>query len=350
MARMHRRQFLHSTALAFAAASPAVRAWAQPRPFRVLLNSNISGPQAFFFLAQDRGYMKAAGVDAAFTGGDGAAAIVPRIGPEGFDFGYGDLNALVPLVARSVADAPIAVWVGFNTTPLTIAVDANGPVKSPKDLEGRVVAGHPIDAALEVFPEFAAATGIDARAVTVRRSPASMRALVEDMLAGRSAGVFGFVNTIIAAVAPAGIDGRTRLRFLEYRHHTPDLYGNTLMVSRRLLAERPADVTAFVHAVNRGLADTVTDLDAAIASVVARDRSVRPDVDKPRLAGTLAMEMAHPEGARIGIGDVDDGRLTRGIALIAKSRGLPRVPAASEIFTRACLPPLAERVTSLARG
>ena len=53
-----------------------------------------------------------------------------------------------------------------------------------------------------------------------------------------------------------------------------------------------------LRAVNRGLADTVTDLDAAIASVVARDKTVRADVDKPRLAGTLAMEMAHPEGAR----------------------------------------------------
>ncbi|MEP7118441.1 MAG: ABC transporter substrate-binding protein [Acidobacteriota bacterium] len=68
------------------------------------------------------------------------------------------LNARGPLVAQGVADAPIAVYVTFNTTPLTIAVDASGPVKTPQDLEGRIVAGHPIDAALEVFPEFAAAT------------------------------------------------------------------------------------------------------------------------------------------------------------------------------------------------
>ena len=56
---MHRRTFLARTSLALAATAPGTRAWSQPRPFRVLLNSNISGPQAFFFLAQDRGYMKA---------------------------------------------------------------------------------------------------------------------------------------------------------------------------------------------------------------------------------------------------------------------------------------------------
>lgn len=126
-------------------------------------------------------------------------------------------------------------------------------------------------------------------------------------------------------------------------------YGNALMVSRRLLTERPDEVRAFVRAVNRGLAEAVRDLDAAIGSVAARDRTVRTDVDRPRLAGTLAMEMAHPEGARLGIGDVDDGRLSRGIALIAKSRALPRVPAPDEIFTRSCLPPSDERITMLAR-
>ncbi|MEZ5420526.1 MAG: hypothetical protein R2708_24725 [Vicinamibacterales bacterium] len=94
----------------------------------------------------------------------------------------------------------------------------------------------------------------------------------------------------------------------------------------------------------------MSDLDAAIASVVAHDNTVRPEVDKARLAGTLATEMAHPDGARLGIGDVDDARLARSIALTVRSRGLPRLPATSEIFTRACLPPPGERVRSLARG
>ena len=62
--------------------------------YRVLLNSGISGPQAFMMLAQDRGYLREAGVDVEFVAGDGAAAVVPRVLPEGFDFGYGDITAL----------------------------------------------------------------------------------------------------------------------------------------------------------------------------------------------------------------------------------------------------------------
>ena len=349
MQAVDRRRFITQTGAAVAGLAGGHHLAAQRRRCRVLLNSNISGPQAFFFLADDRGYFANAGLDVDFVEGDGAAAVVARIGPEGFDFGYGDLNALVPLVAAGKSDAPIAVYVTFNTTPLTIAVDAGGPVKTAKELEGRAVAGHPIDAALEVFPAFAAATGIDATRVEVRRSTASMRSLVEDMLAGKSAGVFGFVNTITAAVAPAGIDAKTRLRFLEYRHHTPDLYGNALLASRRLVKERPDDVAAFVRAANRGLVDTVTDLDAAIESVAKRAPSISKPVDRARLAGTLATEFAHPEGARLGIGDVDDARLARAITLVARSRGLTRIPSVNEIFTREYLPPAAERVTTLAR-
>ena len=59
--------------------------------------------------------------------------------------------------------------------------------------------------------------------------------------------------------------------------------------------------------------------------------------------------MAHAEGKRLGIGDVDDALLGRAIALIAETNGLPRVPALREVFVRDFLPPAAERVTTLAK-
>ena len=44
--------------------------------------------------------------------------------------------------------------------------------------------------------------------------------------------------------------------------------------------------------------------------------------------------MANPEGARLGIGDVDDARLGRAIDLIARAKRLRRSPPTDEIFTR----------------
>lgn len=58
--------------------------------------------------------------------------------------------------------------------------------------------------------------------------------------------------------------------------------------------------------------------------------------------------MAHPEGGRIGIGDMDDGRLQRLIRLIVAAKGLPRTPSPREVFDRSFLPPEGEKIRSLA--
>ena len=325
------------------------RAAAQAKPLKVLLNSSFSGPQAFFFLADEQGYLRQEGLEVEFFPGDGAAAVVPRIVPEGFDAGYGDLNALIELVARDPAQAPIAVYTTFNWTPLTIAVAADGPIKSPKDLEGRTINSHPDDAALRAFPALANVAGIDPAKVTVVTSDVSMRELAEDTIAGKTAGTFGFVNTIIAALASGGIDGRKSLRFIEYRDYLPDLYGNTLMVTRTLAANNPEAVRGLVRAVNLGLADTVKDLDTAIEAVAKHNPKINKAVDRARLAGTFEIEMSNPEGRTLGIGDVDDARLARSIAIVAETYGLPRVPDVKEIFSHDFLPPTEERVTSLAK-
>ena len=49
----------------------------------------------------------------------------------------------------------------------------------------------------------------------------------------------------------------------------------------------------------------------------------------------------------IKLGDVDDARLKRGIAIVAEANKLPRAPAPSEIFDRSFLPPRAERPSAL---
>jgi len=116
-----------------------------------------------------------------------------------------------------------------------------------------------------------------------------------------------------------------------------------------MLREEPAAVRGVLRAFNAGLAAVVKDIEAGIDSVMRRASWSSRAVEKLRLQRTLDIEMAGAEGRRIGIGDVDDARLTRSIAVLAETNKLPRVPAARELFTRDYLPPLADRVTSLAR-
>ena len=324
---------------------------AQEKALRLLLNTGLSGPVAFLLLAQDKGYLREEGLAVTFSPGDGAAAIVPRVVAADFDLGYGDMTALIERIARGAPnEGPVAIWTTFNSVPFTIAVDAKGPIHTPKDFEGKTISGHPVDAALVTFDMFAKANGVDLDKVKVVKSSDAMGEQVASMLRGADVqGVFGFVNTIIASVTPLGIDGAKDIRFLNYADNLPDMYGNSLFVTRETYRAHQDRLKGAVKAFNRALVDTVRDPNAATDALMKRAPNVNRAVNHTRLVGTLASEMAHPEGARIGVGDMDDARLSRLINLVVEAKKLPRKPNVREVFDRSFLPPLEERVRSLAK-
>lgn len=325
------------------------RAAPSPRALRLLLNTGLSGPVAFFLLAAEQGHLAQEGLDVQFVAGPGAAAMVPMVREGQYDAGYGDISALIERIARSAPDTgPVAVFTTFNVVPFTIAVNARGPLHRPQDLVGRHVVGHASDAALLTFDLYAQAAGFDARQVRVDGSMGGMGQAVKDMLAGQGAdGVFGFVNTLIASAAPLGV-APSQLRFLNWSDVLPEMYGNTLFVTRDTYAREPATVGALVRAVNRGLVDTVARPEAAIDALLRRAPGSDRAINQRRLEGTLAIEMAHPEGRRIGIGDMDDERLQRLIERIVRVKRLPRTPSVREVFDRRFLSPPDQRVRSLA--
>lgn len=310
------------------------------RRLRMQLNTFTSGPQAWLFLADARGYLRDEGLQIEFVEGDTAANTIPKMAAGGFDVGYGDLNALIEHAAAGRAHAPLAVFASYNASPYTIAVPAAGPVRGPRDLAGRRLAAHPNDAALNLFPEFCARTGLDRAAVgSVAICDAPHSAMVPRMLQGEWDGIFGFVNTLVAASVDAGLDPQRELRFLEYHDHVPELYGMAILVTRALARDEPDTVRGLLRAFNRGLRDTVADVEPAMQALVARQPAMHVEANRRRLLGTLKLEMGRAEGARLGIGDLDDARLARGIALIASTKGYPERPTAADLFDRSFLPP-----------
>ena len=351
MPTLDRRNLLAQAACATAAVGATSPGHAQsPRRYRMLLNTAFSGPQAWLLLAQDSGFLAREGIELEFTTGAGAFTAAPRLASGGFDLGYGDINSLIEVAAKGTGDTPVAVYMMFNASPSTIAVKASGPIKTPTDLEGRTLSGHDTDVALRTFGAFCKTTGTDRSRITITHFDGSMRAQVEGMLKSEKVdGVFGYVSTITAAMAAAGIDANTTLRFIKFAEHAPDLYGSALMASRKMLRDDPQGVAAVVRALNQGLAAVLADQDKAIEAVARRDPNIRHDIEKLRLVTTLQVEMSHTEGRSLGIGDVDDARLARSIALVAETNGLPKVPAIRDVFVRDFLPPATDRIRSLAR-
>jgi NitT/TauT family transport system substrate-binding protein len=347
MTTLTRRDWIRLSTLAMAAAVRPLDA--QARPLRMLLNSGFSGANAFFLLAEDKGYFKDAGIHIDFTTGAGAYTAPERMMSEGFDVGYGDVNALIEAVSRDPQRSPVAVYMMFNTTPSALVVKAGGRVELPYDLVGRTLVGHSTDVALNTFGIFAALARIAPDEMTISTSDATMGAMLKDLMAGKSDAVFGYNSTIRAAAAAEKIDADKALKFFKYEDLMTDCYGSAIMVRRTLLDESPQQVRGLLRAVTRGLKDAILQPDAAMDALAKRDAKIDRTIEKARFQNTLDGEMAHVEGQRIGIGDFDEGRLATNIVQNVEIRKLQRVPGILEVFNRDYLPPINERITSLGR-
>jgi NitT/TauT family transport system substrate-binding protein len=320
--------------LAAPLAAPLI-ARAQPRQVKMLLNTGLSGPQGFLFLAADA--LAAQGIALAFTPGSGANNTAPRMLPEGFDMGFGDINALADMIARGTSPAPLAVFSVFPATPNAIAVRADGPVQAPADLAGKSMISHATDTALHTFPAYARAAGIDAAAVKVTTSPAAMSEFVTRVMAREFDGAFGWVNTLrfsarLARIEPEG------LRFLRFRDVAPDLHGGFLMVARPFAEANPEMLRAILLAARAGIARARAEPDAAMAALAHRLPNADLAVHKERMLGTLQFEMDHPDVAANGVGRANQARLGASFNQLAAALAWPKAPAVGEVYSTAFLP------------
>jgi NitT/TauT family transport system substrate-binding protein len=306
---------------------------------KMVLNWKYQGPQGWFFLAQDRGYFKEAGLDIVIDQGNGSGAGVPLVANGTYDVAFSDINALIELAARKPDDAPIAVYVMYNRPPFTIAVKADSPIKSPKDFEGKTLGGAANDGALKLFPAFCKLAKIDCTKINITNMQPNLR---EQMLMqGQVDGVFGYVNTIRFSAMLLGVDD-SKIRYINYGDYGMDLYSNAIVVSKKLAKENPAAVKGLIAAINKGLKDALKDPDAAVAAVAKREPLIKVPVERDRFDATIKDEMNHPEIAKIGLGAVDMDRLKRSIDILVDADKLPRTPAVSDIFTPDFLPPAAD--------
>jgi NitT/TauT family transport system substrate-binding protein len=338
MTLLSRRSLIAFTIAAACAAPIAAAAPAAAQTkLKLVLNWKYQGPQGWFFLADDRGYFKAVGLDVTIDQGNGSGAPIPLVANGTYDVGFGDINALIEFAAKKPDEAPIAVYEIYNRPPFTIAVKADGPIRMPKDLEGETLGGSTGDGALKLFPAFCKITKIDCTKINITNMQPSLR---EQMLMqGQIDGAFGYVNTIRFSAKLLGVDPAKQLRFINYGDYGMDLYSNGIVVSKKLVKDNPAAVRGLVAAINHGIKDALKDPDAAVAAVAKREPLIKVAIERERLDATLQDEMNHPEIAKIGLGNVDTVRLKRSIDILVDAVNLPRTPSVDEIFTPAFLPP-----------
>ncbi len=85
-------------------------------------------------------------------------------------------------------------------------------------------------------------------------------------------------------------------------------------------------------------------IDACIDNLAVNEPLLNKAIEKRRLTYVLKSSIITAETNELGLGDIKDARMTNAIAQIAQSYNLQRLPAVSEVFSRAALPPKADRM------
>src|SRR5260370_12897993 len=101
------------------------------------LDWKVQGPHAWFYMARDKGYFRAAGLDVTVDQGEGSATTVTRIISGAYDAGFGDMNAVIQNAAIRPGEQPVMVYMIYNPSPFALLVKSSGPIKTLQVLEGK---------------------------------------------------------------------------------------------------------------------------------------------------------------------------------------------------------------------
>ena len=232
----------------------------------------------------------------------------------------------------------------YNRPPFVVLTKANGPIKTPKDLEGKKLGGPAGSATLHLFPSFAKANNLDTSNISFLNMAPNLQEqmLITDQIAGALVfNVTSYINLLQQRQDPD-----KDFRWLNYGEHGLNLYSNGVMVSQKLLKENPKAVAGLVRAINRAIKEVVANPDAGIATLVKVEPLLNADIEKKRIMFALNNLMNAPEASELGIGDLKDDRLASAIDVVVEAYKLKAKPAASDVFNRSFLPPKADRQIS----
>jgi NitT/TauT family transport system substrate-binding protein len=314
-------------------------ALAQTKNVKIMMDWVIQGTHAPFFVAEKKGYFKAAGVTVdAIDAGKGATNVAVSVAGGAYQFGWVDMPAMIRFNAMNPTSPLVAVYISFDETALAVITRADAGIKKPADLDGKKIAGGPGTAVHDTISILMKAAKTDAKVEWVNVQPQLFGPMLKR---GEVVGTGGFTNSNIPAALELGFT-MADLSVLKYSDYGANMYGLALVTTKKFADENPDAVKAVVAGLNKGTKDVIKDPDAALALMKDRDPMMKTDIEKVRLG--LALELTKTKHVvEKGLSVVDPKKLQFTIDAISEAYGLANKPTSDAVYTEKFLPPLAER-------
>jgi NitT/TauT family transport system substrate-binding protein len=237
--------------------SPAAKGTGGPLTKVTLAMGYIPSVQfAPFYVAQERGYFRDAGLDVTFRYG-AESDLIKLVGTNELQFMLGSGDQVILGRSQGVPVRYVFRW--YRQFPVVLFAKADKGINSPKDLTGKTVGISMLAGASYVaWKAMTYATGVDPSKVNLQAIGFTQAAAVtQDRVdAALDYSVNGPVQLRLAGQA------ETVLPVANYM----DLPSNGLITNDQTIRDHPQLVQAMVDATLHGLRDTLADPDAAFAA------------------------------------------------------------------------------------
>jgi NitT/TauT family transport system substrate-binding protein len=291
------------------------------------------GFHAPWYVAADRGFFKEEGLNVKISRGYGSGDTVMKLAAGQYDIGLAAIGALI--AARANENVPVkATFLYLTRDMLTMWVRDEGVIKTPKDLEGKLIATTAGNAHHVLFPLFAKGAGFDAskvRWVTVDG------AVMAGMLINKQIDAAPYFWYHGARIRPQASERGITLKPFPYADYGLKLYSTSLVARDETIQKDPELLRKFNRATLRGMRWAAENTEATARIVMKANAEATFEATKGEWELSKQFIWVE-ESQKDGQGVFEPGKLKSTIDQIAGATNPKRVPTPDEIATSALVP------------
>jgi len=288
----------------------------------------LKGEYAPLYVALEKGYYKAEGLDVALSEGNGAQNVLKALAAGNEKFGYGPAVAAAQAVSQGL---PVKVVALYQTSaPMGVIAFPDTPLKAPKDIEGKRLAISVGETFGDMIRPFARINNVDLGQVQLIQMDSSARTM---QFLTRKIDV---MSVYLSNELPQ-IEKRAGVKFnvIKVTDFGLSVLGSSMYVSNEFAEKNPEIVKKLLRATAKGYRDAMANPKEA-ARIMEKHMVVpeQPDVLDQQVEATVVSTNA-PAGKPIGWQAESDWQAN--LNLLKETGGITDIKPLNAYFSNAYL-------------
>lgn len=301
---------------------------------KLALNWLVSGKNAPYFVAKEKGFYKDVGLDVAISRGNGSGDTVKRIAVGESEFGLADTATVIS--AQTNDDSPVKmVGMMFSKSSIAILFSKEAGISKPEDLVGKKLGRSAAGASVNMYPAFLKANSIERSKINeVVVSPSTFLPL----LLSKQVDAVLDQSSYLGRYRKGAVGSGVTINAFRFADYGLDLYGDGIIVQDSLIQKNPDLIRRFMAATLKGSKYSFEHPDEAIDILRKSNPEIDHQVGKEELIDTKELALTD-EVAKHGLGYIDAEHMKRTQEIVIEGLNLKKAIPLEQIYTLSFLQP-----------